>query len=159
MGDKQQQQRVEAMADKALEPRKNALIALAHAAEAARDHDSVRAKADKDIARIRARADKRIEAILAKADEGAERVRQREREEMIERGNSWRAAYRAAKDVGWTSAELRAAEQPPPPRASTGKRPAPTATAGAGSGSSDAAAAGDRPQSGAAAEDPLPRSA
>jgi hypothetical protein len=116
MGDKTRT-RAEELADNALKARRESLIALSIAADAARDGDTVRADAQKKVEALLDKANKRAAAIISEAQRAGEQVREAADEEMRERTGLWRKAYEHARDVGWTPKELRDVEQPPPPRA------------------------------------------
>jgi hypothetical protein len=132
MGDTQARTRAEAEADKALAPRREALVALSLAAQeagdvasialaavAARKGATVRAKARRRADAVLARTQRRVDSILSAAEREAEALDKAVMAEMVARTDAWRGAHDAAIAAGWTAKELKAREQLKPPRERT----------------------------------------
>jgi hypothetical protein len=116
MGDTSSRTRATQTADRALANRRDALIALSLAADAARDSESVYTAAEKKAADTLKRARERAQEIINQARTEAEQIRAAAREEMATRVDRWRDCYNNARTAGWTVKELRDVEQPRPPR-------------------------------------------
>ncbi|WP_218952082.1 hypothetical protein [Amycolatopsis anabasis] len=121
MGDKEALKRAEDEADRILAWRRQAMVALALASEAARD-DSVVTKADEKAAAELAQAKQRAAEIVAKAEEEGAKLRDAARAERATRADTWREMYDRARAAGWTAREIRDNGHAPPPRAPARRR-------------------------------------
>jgi hypothetical protein len=128
MGDTSSRARATQTADRALAERREALIALTLAADAARDGESVYTAAEKKAVDTVHRARERAQEIINQARAEADQIRAAAREEMAKRVDRWRDSYNNARTAGWTVKELRAVEQPRPPRVPANRNS--TATSG-----------------------------
>lgn len=119
MGETSSRARATQTADRALAERREALIALTLAADAAKDGESVYTAAEEKAVATVNRARHRAQEIINQARAEADQIRAAARAEMATRVDGWRGSYDNARRAGWTVKELREVDQPRPPRAPT----------------------------------------